>query len=131
MPPKGSTKCAQHQRPRISPQGDVTFCKFIPGRSGYIPDVNFGNLHTTSLKDILTNPLRYKFFETESICKKYCVDLLDTCEVKPTLVSFKLMSQAKKNYQENIQATETAYKAIETAVDKSNEQIKSSLQLIE
>lgn len=41
------------------------------------------------------------------------------------------MSQAKKNYQENIQATETAYKAIETAVDKSNEQIKSSLQLIE
>jgi hypothetical protein len=128
LPPLGAKKCPQHQRPRISPQGDVTFCKFIVGRSGYIPDINFGNLHDITLREALSNPLRYKFFDTESICRKHCVDVSETCVVKPTLTSYKLMALSKKQYETDTETTNKKYKVIEIAVDKSNEIIQRTQQ---
>jgi hypothetical protein len=106
--------------PRISPYGDITFCKFVVGRSGNIPEINFGNLHNTTLKEVLTNPMRYKFFETESICRKYCVDVSESCIVKPTLTSYKIMMMSKKQYEKQIEVTDEKYKILELAVDKVN-----------
>jgi MoaA/NifB/PqqE/SkfB family radical SAM enzyme len=122
----GTSKCVHHHRPRIKPNGDVTFCKFIEGR---VPDPKLamlGNLNTVSLKELIESPLRYKFYETESICKKYCVIIPETCAITPTFNSYKTISIAKKRYMENKDAVDIEYQNFENEIAQSTLQSNKS-----
>jgi MoaA/NifB/PqqE/SkfB family radical SAM enzyme len=113
----GPKKCDHHQRPRIAPTGKVTYCEMLPGRTNYVDDIYFADLNTESLKEALTNPLRYKFFESESICRKHCFDVSETCISKPTLPMYKLMFDARKKYEDDVEKVDAQYKILEALAD--------------
>jgi hypothetical protein len=114
----GPKKCDHHQRPRIAPTGKVTYCEMLPGRTNYVEDIYFADLNHISLKEALTHPLRYKFFESESICRKHCFDVSATCISKPTLPMYKLMFDARKKYENDIESVNAEYKILEELADR-------------
>jgi hypothetical protein len=117
---KNSGKCIHHQRPRIFPNGNITFCKYVTDISNDEEIVNYANLNNTSLKEALEHPLRYKFFESQSICYSNCIVLPETCSIEPPISSYKLMAASKKNYELNSTEIDKKYMIIEKAATQQN-----------
>lgn len=105
-------KCRFHSMPKIMANGDVVFCKFVKDNTPPNDKVAFANLHNTSLKDALTDPIRYKFFDSQSICVKHCSSFSRTC-YKDSIVSFKLMAASKKKYLADPVIVDAQYQEIE------------------
>lgn len=105
-------KCHFHSMPKIMANGDVVFCKFVKDNTPPNDKVAFANLHDTSLKDALTDPIRYKFFDSQSICVKHCSSFSRTC-YKESISSFKLMAESKKKYMINPVPVDQQYQEIE------------------
>jgi len=108
-------KCSFHSMPKITATGDVVFCKFIRDNICNTDLVAFANLNTTSLKDALENPIRYKFFDSQSICVKHCSSYNATC-YKEDIISFKILSNSKKQYLKNKDTIDTNYKIMENNI---------------
>lgn len=109
-----SVKCHFHSMPKIMANGDVVFCKFVKDNTPENDKVAFANLHNTSLKDALEDPIRYKFFDSQSICINHCSSFSRTC-YKESIVSFKIMAASKKNYSANKEVVDNQYNEIEHA----------------
>lgn len=116
-PFNGNKKCLQHQRPIILVDGKVTFCSFIPGIVRDHSAMNFSDLNTVSLEQALSNPLRYKFFDSQSICEKYCVDVDEHCHINPPIQMYKLMTMSKKQYEQDKESVDLEYNKFEKIVD--------------
>jgi MoaA/NifB/PqqE/SkfB family radical SAM enzyme len=105
-------KCHFHSMPKILTNGDVVFCKFVKDNTPFNEKLAFANVNTVSLKQALEHPLRYKFFDSQSICLNHCSSFSRTC-YKESIVSFKLMANSKKSYLENRETTDQQYEEIE------------------
>ena len=96
-----NVKCKSHMLPQIFTNGDIAFCRFIrdsrPG-SGWKTNAAFANLTTTSLADALSDPMRYKFFDSQSICAAFCRSSYCSDGFTAALPAYKMMSQAKQKY---------------------------------
>ena len=98
--------------PKIMANGDVVFCKFVKDNTPPNDKIAFANLHNTSLKDALEDPIRYKFYDSQSICINHCSSFSRTC-YKESIVSFKIMAASKKKYLAAPEAVDQQYKEIE------------------
>jgi MoaA/NifB/PqqE/SkfB family radical SAM enzyme len=105
-------KCHFHSMPKIMANGDVVFCKFVKDNTPPNDKVAFANLHSTSLKDALEDPIRYKFFDSQSICVNHCSSFSRTC-YKESISSFKIMAASKRNYTANQELVDQQYEEIE------------------
>ena len=110
MDPK--VKCHFHSMPKILANGDVMFCKFVKDNTPPNDKIAFANLNTVSLKEALEDPIRYKFFDSQSICINHCSSFSRTC-YKESIISFKLMAASKKNYTANPAPVDKQYQEIE------------------
>lgn len=96
-PQEGNFKCAFHYRPVITVDGNVMFCTNLHtnpiGETAY-----YDSVLNKSLKDVLTNPLRYAFYQDQSFCKTKCPSYTNpTDNHSPTFNSLKLMQISKSN----------------------------------
>lgn len=107
-----SVKCKYHRMPKISPNGDIAFCRFISDNLDDPSAAVFANLNHTSLKHALTDPIRYKFFDSQSICAATCNSSNAECG-KVTVNSYKLMLASKQNYITSKLATDQQYADLE------------------
>jgi MoaA/NifB/PqqE/SkfB family radical SAM enzyme len=105
-------KCHFHSMPKIMANGDVVFCKFVKDNTPPNEKIAFANLHNTSLKDALEDPIRYKFFDSQSICVNHCSSFSRTC-YKESISSFKIMAASKRNYTANQELVDQQYEEIE------------------
>jgi MoaA/NifB/PqqE/SkfB family radical SAM enzyme len=110
MDPK--VKCHFHSMPKIMANGDVMFCKFVKDNTPPNDKIAFANLNNVSLKEALEDPIRYKFFDSQSICINHCSSFSRTC-YKESIISFKLMAASKKKYLANPDSVDQQYKEIE------------------
>lgn len=95
-------KCVSHYTPTILADGKVMFCRNI-NNNGIDEDLSFDNILDRSLKSVLENSLRYKFYESQYFCKTKCGYFnSDTLENPPTFVSLKLLQAAKRNYNASL-----------------------------
>jgi MoaA/NifB/PqqE/SkfB family radical SAM enzyme len=95
-------KCVSHYTPTILADGRVMFCNNI-NNNGIENDLSFDNILDKSLKLVLENPLRYKFYESQDFCKTKCGYFdNNTSSNHPTFVSLKLLQSAKRNYNASI-----------------------------
>jgi len=113
-------KCHFHSMPKIMANGDVVFCKFVKDNTPLNDKVAFANLNNMSLKDALTDPIRYKFYDSQSICVNHCSSYSRTC-YKESISAFKIMTMSKKNYLTNPEPVDQQYKEIEDAVVQRTE----------
>lgn len=120
-----SLKCHFHSMPKIFANGDITFCKFVRDNTAASEKAAFTNLHNVSLKEALTDPIRYKFFDSQSICMNHCSSFSRTC-YKESIVSFKLMAASKRNYASTKQATDKQYAELEEEVNSRVDLTKSA-----
>jgi MoaA/NifB/PqqE/SkfB family radical SAM enzyme len=107
-----SVKCHFHSMPKILANGDVVFCKFVKDNTPPNDKVAFANLYKVSLKQALEDPIRFKFYDSQSICVNHCSSYSRTC-YKESLSAFKLMAASKKNYQANPEPIDKQYEEIE------------------
>jgi MoaA/NifB/PqqE/SkfB family radical SAM enzyme len=107
-----SIKCHFHSMPKILANGDVVFCKFVKDNTPPNDKVAFANLYKVSLKQALEDPIRYKFYDSQSICINHCSSYSRTC-YKESLSAFKLMAASKKNYKLNSEQVDKQYEEIE------------------
>jgi hypothetical protein len=107
-----SVKCHFHSMPKILSNGDVVFCKFVKDNTPLNDKVAFANLYKVSLKQALEDPIRFKFYDSQSICVNHCSSYSRTC-YKESLSAFKLMAASKKNYQTNPEPVDKQYEEIE------------------
>jgi MoaA/NifB/PqqE/SkfB family radical SAM enzyme len=114
-------KCHFHSMPKIMANGDVVFCKFVKDNTPANDKVAFANLHNTSLKDALEDPIRYKFFDSQSICVKHCSSFSRTC-YKESISSFKIMAASKKAYLADPIPVDEQYQEIERETIQRAEQ---------
>lgn len=112
MDPK--VKCHFHSMPKITANGDVYFCKFVRDNTPNGDRAAYANLNNVSLKQALEDPVRYKFFDSQSICINHCSSFSRTC-YKESIISFKLMATSKKNYTANPELVDQQYIEIENA----------------
>jgi MoaA/NifB/PqqE/SkfB family radical SAM enzyme len=105
-------KCHFHSMPKITANGDIVFCKFIRGIFPFNEKIAFANLHNVSLREALENPIRYKFFDSQSICVNHCSSFNESC-YKESISSFKIMAASKKNYTADPTPVDQQYKEIE------------------
>jgi MoaA/NifB/PqqE/SkfB family radical SAM enzyme len=108
-------KCHFHSMPKIMTNGDVVFCKFVKDNTPPNEKLAFDNLYKTSLREALTNPIRYKFYDSQSICINHCNSFSRTC-YKESMINFKLMSESKKKYISNKEPIDEQYKEIEREI---------------
>ena len=116
-----TNKCRYHSMPKIMTNGDVVFCKFVKDNSPANDKLAFANLYNMSLKDALEDPIRYKFFDSQSICIKYCSSFSKTCH-KESLISFKLIATSKKKYLADPDPVDQKYREIENETIQRAEQ---------
>jgi organic radical activating enzyme len=107
-------KCHFHSMPKIFANGDVTFCKFVKDNTPANDKVMFANLHKVSLKEALEDPIRYKFFDSQSICINHCSSFSRTC-YKESISGFKIMASSKKQYVLNKAEVDQQYEEMERA----------------
>ena len=119
MDPK--VKCHFHTMPKITANGDVYFCKFIRDNTPNGDNAAYANLYNVSLKDALEDPLRYKFFDSQSICINHCSSFSRSC-YKESISGFKIMANSKKNYTTNKEIVDKRYIEIENAVVQRTQQ---------
>ena len=105
-------KCHFHSMPKIMADGDVVFCKFVKDNTPPNDKIAFANLYNTSLKDALTDPIRFKFFDSQSICVNHCSSFSRTC-YKESIDGFKLLAASKKRYLANPDPVDEQYAEIE------------------
>lgn len=105
-------KCHFHTMPKILANGDVLFCKFVKDNIASGDKVAFTNLNNVSLKTALEDPIRYKFFDSQSICINHCSSFSRSC-YKESLNDFKIMAASKKNYTINSAPVDAQYAEIE------------------
>lgn len=105
-------KCKYHHQPRISPTGDITFCNFLASDHPNAKKAMYANLRDTPLKEALTHPLRYKFFDTQSICADFCHSHYRECYNRVNISTIKLIHMAKSRYVEASEATDQQYEVI-------------------
>lgn len=111
-----NVKCQYHSVPKVHPDGRVSFCKFVRCDLPTSETVMFNNVTNKSLKEVLEDPIRFKFMDDQSICVKHCGSYDCSCRVKQTLSSVKLLLSSKKNYQANKERVDLQYKEIEDEV---------------
>ena len=114
-------KCHFHSMPKVMVNGDVEFCKFIKDNVPSGEKTAFANLNNVSLKEALTDPIRYKFFDSQSICINHCSSFSKTC-YKESISSFKLIAASKKNYLANPEPVDQQYEEIEREIVQRAEQ---------
>ena len=107
-----SVKCHFHSMPKILANGDVVFCKFVRDNTPPNDKIAFANLNNVSLKEALEDPIRYKFFDSQSICINHCSSFDRSC-YKESIVSFKLIAASKRKYLANPEPVDQQYKEIE------------------
>jgi MoaA/NifB/PqqE/SkfB family radical SAM enzyme len=107
-----SVKCHFHSMPKILANGDVVFCKFVKDNTPPNDKVAFANLYKVTLKQALEDPIRFKFYDSQSICVNHCSSYSRTC-YKESLSAFKLMAASKKNYRANPEPVDKQYEEIE------------------
>lgn len=105
-------KCHFHSMPKILTNGDVVFCKFVKDNTPPNGKVAFANLYSATLKQALEDPIRYKFYDSQSICVNHCSSYSRQC-YKETLSSFKLMAASKIKYKSNPELIDQQYREIE------------------
>lgn len=111
-----TSKCKYHQEPKVFVNGDVTFCIFAREESPNAKKIFYANLHSTSLREAMQNPLRYKFYDSQSICASVCSSYERNCYTGHSIVSLKLLNTSKKNYLNSKETTDKLYKEIENEV---------------
>jgi MoaA/NifB/PqqE/SkfB family radical SAM enzyme len=107
-----SIKCHFHSMPKILANGDVVFCKFVKDNTPSNDKIAFANLYKVSLKQALEDPIRFKFYDSQSICINHCSSYSRTC-YKESLSAFKLMAASKKKYKANPNPIDKQYEEIE------------------
>jgi hypothetical protein len=117
-----NVKCKFHTGPKVLPNGDVVFCRFVRDNAPWVDKLAIANLNTVSLCDALEDPIRYKFFESQSICEKSGCSSFDNECHKVTIVGFKLLNKSKKNYLENKTAVDSQYQELENEVIQRTKQ---------
>lgn len=105
----GSYKCKYHHQPRIYPNGDVSFCLFIESETQGAKTVLYDNITTSSVADVLTHPIRYKFYESQQICKDFCQSHNRDCLNRVNMSTVKLIHMAKQKYTNNQQEIDHQY----------------------
>jgi len=105
-------KCRYHSLPKIFVNGDVTFCKFFNDNVPNKPLAMFANVTNSPLKDALVHPIRYKFFDSQSICISECNSSNTHCG-RSTFNSFKLLHESKLNYIKHKEQTDAYYTDLE------------------
>lgn len=114
-------KCHFHSMPKILANGDVVFCKFVKDNTPPNEKIAFANLHNTSLRDALEDPIRFKFFDSQSICVNHCSSFSRTC-YKESIISFKLMANSKRKYLAEPGPVDQQYEEIERETIQRAEQ---------
>lgn len=114
-------KCHFHSMPKILANGDVLFCKFVRDNTPAGDKVAFANLNNVSLKTALEDPIRYKFFDSQSICTNHCSSFSRTC-YKESVSSFKIMAASKKQYMLNPVPVDAQYEEIEREIIQRTQQ---------
>lgn len=117
-----NVKCQYHQQPKIFYNGDITFCNFARENMPTSKSIFYMNLNTVSLREALESPLRWKFFDTQSICAKHCSSFDRSCYNEHTIVSLKLLNKAKKNYETSTTVVDQQYLEIENEIIQSTKQ---------
>ena len=117
-----NVKCQYHQQPKIFYNGDVTFCNFTRENMPDSKSIFYMNLNKVSLREALESPLRWKFFDTQSICANHCSSFDRSCYNEHTIVSLKLLSAAHKNYDIAKEETDQKYLEIENEIIQSTKQ---------
>lgn len=118
-----SVKCPFHQNPKIMASGDITFCSLIRPEIPNNKDIFYANLHQMSLKDAVEHPIRFKFFNTQSICAARCTSFDRPCHHEHTLASLRFMGASRRNYRAAEQTTDAAYADMEAALGVTNEYV--------
>lgn len=108
-----TSKCKYHHEPKVFANGDVTFCIFAREEFPTSDKIFFANVNNISLKEALENPLRYKFYESQSICAGRCSSYDRNCYIGHSIISLKTIMASKKKYLENKEVTDGLYKDIE------------------
>ncbi len=108
-----TNKCIHHQQPKIFADGRMTFCNTIREEIPGSQSIFFVDLNEVSLKDALSHPLRYKFFDTQSLCNSIgCTSYVQNCGSHHSLTSMKFFAQSKVKYLANPEATDATFDAI-------------------
>jgi hypothetical protein len=113
-------KCKYHHEPKVFANGDVSFCIFAREEWSDSKKIFYANLNNTSLTSALSDPIRYKFYESQSLCESMCSGFSRDCYIKSTIPSIKLMTMAKKAYMGNQQETDARYQSIEAEITNAN-----------
>jgi hypothetical protein len=82
--------------------------------------IRYANLNDVSLKEAIESPLRYKFMESQSICKKHCGSGARSCHNEVNIVSLKFLSASKKQYQADKDRIDQMYLEMENEVNESS-----------
>jgi organic radical activating enzyme len=105
-------KCKYHHQPKIYVNGDITFCMFIESEVQGSKGVFYANLNTISLKDALHHPLRYKFYDSQTICSDFCQSYARNCHNAVDMSSLRSLLKAKESYLNAPAETDKAYDAL-------------------
>lgn len=111
-----TTKCKYHMSPKIFVNGDVAFCNHIPHRQ-----LVYASVTNTSLKEVLTSPMRYKFYDSQSICK-VCPTKDVGCWTTHGISAVKWMGVSKQQYQTSKEITDVEYKRFEKIMGVGNDE---------
>jgi MoaA/NifB/PqqE/SkfB family radical SAM enzyme len=106
-------KCKYHHEPKVFANGDVTFCIFAREEIPNNKKIFYDNVNNNSLKNILENPLRYKFYDSQSLCISNCSSYDQSCYVGHSLTSIRLLNVSKKQYVLNKETIDKQYEEIE------------------
>jgi len=110
-------KCKFHHIPKVLADGGVTFCRTAWSANGLV----IGNLNTSSLEELLTDGIRYKFMDSQSICVKACDSYTISCNTRQTFAAMKLMSKSKENYINDSEKVDARYIELENAIIQRTE----------
>lgn len=109
-------KCKYHHGPKVFANGDVSFCMFAREEWPEAKSIFYTNLNRVSLKEALTDPLRWKFYESQSLCASGCTGYARNCYTDHTITSIKLLAESKKVFLLKQEPTEARYKEIEDEI---------------
>lgn len=112
-----SMKCKYHHQPKIYTNGDVTFCLFMESEATGSRGIFYANLHKVSLKEALEHPLRYKFYDSQTICNDFCQSYARDCHNKVDMSSLRLLLKAKENYSKSTTDTDEQYNTLYKEID--------------
>jgi MoaA/NifB/PqqE/SkfB family radical SAM enzyme len=116
------SKCKYHHEPKVFANGDVSFCMFAREEWPTAKSIYYTNLNNTTLKEALSDPIRYKFYDSQSMCASGCSGFSRDCYVKTTVSSIKLLAWSKRNYKETQETTDARYQVIEDEVIQRTQQ---------